>query len=152
MINEWKKLNFNIRTTSFNNERANLIKTIRPIAISIFVIFNPLELKLITRLWVGLSHLNKHRFNCIDPLCTCSLDVKSAVHFFLHCSYHNSAKTSLLNDFNNVDKTWLNLSDLSLVNIQLYCGPQFHDSQNAFILNSFIKYTLNSERFCTPLF
>ena len=143
MINEWKKLNFNIRTASFNNERANLIKTIRPIAISIFVIFNPLELKLITRLWVGLSHLNKHRFNqnfnnCINPLCRCRLNVKSTVYFVLHCSYYNSGKISLLNDFNNVAKIWLNLSDLPLVNIFLYGGLQFDGSQNAFILNSFI--------------
>ena len=71
-INEWHKLNFNIRTSSFNIFRAYLIKVIRPIPNSIFGIFNPLELKLITRLWLGLSHLNEHKFNhnfnnCINP-------------------------------------------------------------------------------------
>ena len=71
-INEWHKLNFNIRTSSFNIFRAYSIKVIRPIPNSIFGIFNPLELKLITRLWLGLSHLNEHKFNhnfnnCINP-------------------------------------------------------------------------------------
>ena len=156
-IDEWNKLNFNIRTSSFNIFRANLIKIIRPIPNSVFGIFNPLGLKLITRLRLGLSHLNEHRFNhnfnnCINPLCTCSLDIESTVHFFLHCNYYNSARISLLNDLNSVDRTLLNLSDLSLANLLLCGGPQFDDSQNAFILNSSIKYILISERFNDRLF
>ena len=62
-INESKKLHFNIRTSSFNIFRANLIKIIRPIPNSVFGIFNPLGLKLIARLWLVLSHLNERRFN-----------------------------------------------------------------------------------------
>ena len=58
MIN---KLNFNIWKSSFNMFRANLIKIIQ----YIFKIFNPLGLKLITRLQFRLSHLNEHRFNYI---------------------------------------------------------------------------------------
>ena len=124
---------------------------------SVFGIFNPLGLKLITRLRLGLSHLNEHRFkhnfnDCINPLCTCSLDIESTVHYFLHCNYYNSARISLLNDLNSVDKTLLSLSDLSLVNILLYGGPQFNKSQNAYILNSSIKYILISERFSGRLF
>ena len=126
------------------------IKT-RCIPNSISSIFNPLGLKLIKRLWLGLSHLNEHRFNhnfnnCINPLCTCSLGIELAVHYFLHCNYYNSARISLLN-LNSVERTLLNLSDLSLVNVLLYGGHQFDDSQNAFILNSSIKYILISERF-----
>ena len=133
-INEWNKLNFNIRTSSFNIFRANLINIILPISYSVFGIFNLLGLKLITRLRLGLSHLNEHRFkhnfnDCINPLCTCSLDIESTVHYFLHCNYYNSARISLLNDLNSVDRTLLNLSDLSLVNVLLYRGTQFYDSQ-----------------------
>ena len=58
-INEWSK---RIRASSFNIFRANLIKIIRPIPNSVFGIFNPLGLKLITWLHLGLSHLNEHRF------------------------------------------------------------------------------------------
>ena len=98
---------------------------------------------MITRLRLGLSHLNGYRLNhnfnnFINPLCTCTLDIESTVHFFLHCNYYNSARISFLNDLNSVDKTLLNLSDLSLVNVLLYGGPQFHDSQNALTLNSSI--------------
>ena len=59
---------------------------------------------------------------------------------------------SLLNDVSFVDKTLLNLSDLFLVNVLLYGGPQFDDSTNAFILNLSIKYILNYERFSGCLF
>ena len=157
MINEWNKLNFNIQTSNFNIFRANLIKIIRPIPNPIFSTFNPLGLKMITRLRLGLSHLNEHRFNhnfnnCINPLCTYSLDNESTVHFFLHCNYYNSARKSLLNDLNSVDRTLLDLSDLSLVNVLLYGGLQSDDSQNAFILNSSINCILISERFCDCLF
>ena len=138
--------------SSFNIFRVNLIKIIRPIPNSILSIFNPLGHRFITRLRLGLSHLNGHRFNhnfnnFTNPLCTCNLDTKSTVHFFLHCSYYYSARISILNDLNSVDRTLLNLSDLSLVNVNLYGGPQFDDSQNAFILNSSIEYILHSERF-----
>ena len=85
-------------------------------------------------------------------LCTCSLDIESTVDYFVHCNYYNSARISLLNDLNYVDRTLLSLSDLSLVNILLYGGPQFDDSQNAYILNSSIKYILIPERFSGHLF
>ena len=99
-----------------------LVKIIWPIPNLAFKISNPLAFKLITRVWLGLSHLNELRFNhnfddCISPLCTCSLDIESTVHYFLHCNYYNSARISLLNDLNSVDRTLLNLSDLSLDNV-----------------------------------
>ena len=92
------------------------------------------------QIWLGLSHLSEHRFNhnfnnSINFLCTCSLDIKSAVHYFLHFSYYNSTRTSPLNDLNSVDRTLLNLSDLSLVNVLLYGGPQFDVSQNYLFFN-----------------
>ena len=52
-INEWNKRDFNIRASSFNIFRANLINIIQLISYSVFGIFNPLGLKLITRLaWI----------------------------------------------------------------------------------------------------
>ena len=45
-------------TCNFNIFRANSIKIIRPISNSIFGTFNPLGLKLITRICLGLSHLH----------------------------------------------------------------------------------------------
>ena len=99
-----------LQTSSFDIFRANLIKILQTIPNSIFGIFNAVGRKLITRLWLGLSHLNEHRFNhnfnnCINSLCTCSLDAESTVHFFRHCNYYNSDRITLLNDRNSVDRS-----------------------------------------------
>ena len=60
---------------------------------SVFNIHNPIGLKYITRLRLGLSHLNKHRFNhnfenYLTPKCICSSENESTLHFFLHCHYY----------------------------------------------------------------
>ena len=156
MINKWNKLNFNIETYSFKIFKANLIKIIQPIPNPIFCIFDPLRLKLITRLWLGLSHLNEHRFNhnfnnCINPLCTCSLDIVSTVHFCLYCYYYNSAIKSLLNDLNSVERTLLNLPYLSFVNVLLYGGSSLWWLFKQ-IFNSINKYISISEKFSGHLF
>ena len=131
--------------------------------------FYPLGLKSIRTL--GLKLMVKHGFNhnfnnCVNPICTCSLDIESTVHFFcsvfivvvvflfsfLRCNYYSSARISLLNDLNSVDRTLLNLRELSLVVVLLCSGLQFEDSQDTFILNSIIKYILIFERFSGRLF
>ena len=76
---------------------------------------------------------------------------ESTDYYFHYCNCYNGARISL-NDLNSVDRTLLNLSDLSLVNVLLYGGPQFDDSQNAYILNSSIKYILISEIYIGCLF
>ena len=60
-----------------------------------FDIHNPKEMKLITRLRLGLSHLRERKFkhsfqDTINPLCYCSQDIESATHFFFHCPFFTS--------------------------------------------------------------
>ena len=67
----------------------------RPKCNETYGIQNPTGLKLLTRLRLGLSHLNDHKFNhkfrdCINPFCSWSLSVQNNVHFFytviiFHC-------------------------------------------------------------------
>ena len=99
-IVEWNKLDSKIRNSSYLAFRNYLIKRIRPLAAPVYSIHNPLGLKLLTRLRIGLSHLNQHRFNhnfesCLNPLCTCSLEVESITHFFLHCHHFNAIRIAL---------------------------------------------------------
>ena len=103
------------------------------------------------------SILNDHRLNlnfsnCINPPCAWSLEIESTNLFFLHCSFYNSPRVFRLNDFTFTDKTLSELSNWSLAIAILYCGPRFDDYQNAFILNSCMKYIVNSEIFSGPLF
>ena len=84
----------------------------------VYNIHNPIGLKLLTRLRLGLSHLNEHRFNhnfesCLNPLCACSLEVESTTHFFIHCHHFNAISITLNNSLKAIDKDITKLSDSS---------------------------------------
>ena len=125
-ITEWNKLDAELRRSgSYLIFKNSLLKLGRPIPSSNYNIHNPLGLKLLTRLRLGLSHLNEHRFkhnfqNCLNPLCSCSLEVESTAHFFLHCHYYSAIRTSLLNDLSIIDPKITNLSDDLLLHLLLY--------------------------------
>ena len=62
-IVEWNKLDVTVRNAkSFLIFKNLLLKIGRPIQNSIFKIHDPLGIKLLTRLRLGLSHLNEHHF------------------------------------------------------------------------------------------
>ena len=79
VINEWNKLDQKIKdATSFSLFQASLLKMGRPHANSTYRIHNPIGIKLLTRLHLGLSHLTEHKFrhnivDCVNPLCSCSV-------------------------------------------------------------------------------
>ena len=85
IIFEWNKLDRKIRQSSTMLTLRNyLLKIGRPaydINTPVYDIRNPNGLKLLTRFRLGLSHLNEHKFNhtfknCVNPLCSRSLNVK----------------------------------------------------------------------------
>ena len=101
-IVEWNKLDLKIWNSSYLVFRNYLINSIQLLAAPVYNIHNALGLKLCTRLRLGLSHVNEHRFNhnfesCLNPLCTCSLEVESTTHLFLHCHHFNVIQTTLHN-------------------------------------------------------
>ena len=92
-LNEWNNLDNTIKSfESYLMLRKRMLNLIRPKCNDTYGIENPTGLKLLTRIRLGLSHLNDHKFNhnfkeCINPLCSCSLSVENNVHFFLHCHH-----------------------------------------------------------------
>ena len=121
-ISEWNKLDLKIRQSktllTFWNA---LIKIGRPIPKPIYNVHNPVGLKL----RLGLSHLNQHKFNhnfqdCLNPLCSCSLEVESVSHFFQHCYYYSNIRSTLLNELQSIDINWLNQEDDIVVEVLLY--------------------------------
>ena len=73
---ELNKLDMQIRRSeSFLSFKNSLLKIGRPTAKPTYNIHNPIGLKFLTRLRLGLSHLNEHKFrhnfqDCINPLCS----------------------------------------------------------------------------------
>ena len=92
-LNDWFSLDINIRNSeSISLFKSRVLSFIRPVQININDIFDPQCLKFPTRSRVGLSHLNAHRFHhnfqeCLNPLCSCSLEIEDTTHYLLHCRY-----------------------------------------------------------------
>ena len=109
-------------------------------------------MKLLAGFRLRLSHLNEHKFNynfkdCVNPLCSCSLEVDFSSHFFLHCYYHIDIRKTLSHELNSDDENILNQSDNEIVQILLYGNKKCNLQQNCSLLESATKFILKSERF-----
>ena len=108
-------------------------------------------LKLLTRLRLGLSHLNEHRFNqnfqsCINHLCSCSLKTELTKLFFLHCHHFSNIRLTLLNRIYETLGSITNLNDYTLVKILLFGDQNYTQMENSYIINATIKYLVDSKR------
>ena len=124
--------------------------------LSEFIMFITVGLKLHTRLRLGLSYLNQHKFNhnfqdCLNPLPSCSSEVESVSYFFLHCHYYSNIRLTLLNELQSIDINLLNQEDDIVVEVLLYGSTKFNTNQNFTLLSSSIDYILKSERFSGSL-
>ena len=120
-----------------------------------FLIVSHKGIRLITRLRVGMSHLREHKFkhnfqDCLNPICSCGLDIESTSHFLLDCSTFDERYT-LLSTLNNIDCKLLELTRSSLSQILLYSNTLFDKEKSTRILNATIEYILSTERFEEPL-
>ena len=123
----------------------------------IYNIHDPLGICLLTRLRLVLSHLNKHRFshnfgNCINPLCTCILEIELTAHFFLHCHFYSNICKTLLDDLNKININISTFPETALTDLLLYEKSSFDKIQNKKILTVSIKYVVDSERFTGSIF
>ena len=98
-LEEWFHLDPSIRNSeTINVFKQKLLPFILPLENSIFNISDPEGLKLPTRLCLGFSHLNEHRFRnnfqeCLNPLCTCHLKTENTSYYLLHCHHNNPFRT-----------------------------------------------------------
>ena len=115
-ISEWSKLDLIIRNSaSLSSFKKKLLNFIRPNANSIFYIHNRLGINLLTRLYLVLSHLHKHKFrhcfqDTVNSLCECSKDIESTMHFFLHCTNFVIPRQTLFQKIRNIDDSILSQS------------------------------------------
>ena len=90
-ITEWNNLDPILRDSkSFVDFKNSILKFIRRSPSNVFNCNNHKGIRLITRLRVGMSHLHEHKFkhnfqDCLNPICSCGLDIESNSHYLLHC-------------------------------------------------------------------
>ena len=127
------------RGQSFLSFKNSFLKIGRPTAKPTYNIPNPIGLKFLIRLRLGLSHFNEHKFkhnsqDCVNPLCWCSLEIETLSHFFLHCHHFTNICATLLDDLQSVDRNIPSFSNNELVNLLLYGSPNFQLNQSNKIL------------------
>ena len=152
-ITEWNKLDLNIRNSaSLNTFKKQLLNFIRSCTNSIFDIDNPLGIKLLTRLRLGLSHLREHKFrHCfqdnLNSLCECGKHIESTMHFFLHSTNFLIPRQNVFPKIRNIDDRILSQCEMQLTQTLLYGNRNYHASINRLIIISTIKYLISTETF-----
>ena len=134
-----------------------LLSFIRPVQNSVFNIFDPKGLKLLTRLRLEFSNLNEHRFRhnfeeCVSPLCSCSLKTEDTEHYLQHCHRFTPLRINLMNSVNSVLYNFESLSDIDKNEILLYGDPRLDNNKNRIIVEATLNYIKVYERFSGSLF
>ena len=73
---------------------------------SLFSVYDPLGVKLLTRLRLQFSHLNEHKFrhgDIVSPMCPCNAENEDTEHFLLRCYFCYIQRFELFNNINKVD-------------------------------------------------
>ena len=150
---EWNKLDSRLRKVkSFTDFKKNILSFIRPKANSVFNCNSSKGLKFVTRLCLGLSHLREHKFkhsfqDSINPLCSCSLDVESTIHYFLHCPLFTIERHTLLNTISQIDNKLLDSNESNLIQHLLFGDPSKDRETNTEILDQTVNYVSMTKRF-----
>ena len=118
---------------------------------SIFGIHDPISLRHLFQIRVGLSKLREHKkcHNFADTpsdLCLCKSGIENTDHFLLQCTFYNSLRAKLrTNVLSILSRNELNF-DLSS-NLLLYGHESLSDEDNRDILLSTLVFILESNRF-----
>ena len=119
----------------------------------LYRVHNPIGIKYLTRLRVGLSHLREHKYNhnfldTNDPYCSCDRkSVESNDHYLLRCPNHIHHRNVLFENLNRIDDNLHFSSDSVKVQTLLYGENIFSDHVNKRILESNIKFVIDSNCF-----
>ena len=157
-MNDWFNLDSTVRDSeSIAIFKKRLLSFIGPIPSNVYNIFDPIGLKFLTRLRLGLSHLNEHRFRhnfqeCINPLCSCGLETENTSHYLLYYHHFSQNRINLMNSVNSVFENFDILSDNIKTDVLLYGDPRLGGESNKIILEETISYIKTSERFIGSFF
>ena len=106
---------------------------------------------------LGFTHLHEHKFrhnfqDCLNPLCSCSLEIEDTSHYLLHCHHFSNHRIDLMNSVNLIIPNFESMNDNIKKDILLYGDSRFDENKNKIILEATINFLRNSERFSRPLF
>ena len=149
-ISTWNRIITNFETMpTFGVFKSHLISLVRPNLKSTFDLHDPVNLRYLFQLRLGLSQLRYHkkRHNFADTpsdICLCNEGIENISHFFLYCPFYITHRESLTSSVNDI----LTRNNLTIpqdpTELYLYGHPSLSISENKSILlatTSFIKST-----------
>ena len=101
---------------------------------------------------VSIEHKFRHGFlDCLNPICSCGLDIETTCHYLLHCPNFTNERSILLNNVSTINKNSLTSCDASIVKLLLNGDESLDLETNTLILNATVDFILSSKRFDGPL-
>ena len=88
---------------------------------TLFGSHNLKRIKYLTRLWLGISHLDEHKLknnfqDTLNPFCICGCDAENPCQFPLHCPNFLTERNTLLNKITNIESNILYQADATINN------------------------------------
>ena len=159
---EWNNLDLKIRNSkTFSAFKKSILKFIRPSSNSIFNCHSPKGIKLITRLRLGLSYLHEHLLHLshfrhnfqdtLNPICICGDDIKTTIHYLLHCPNYLDERRTLLDNLQSIEENIHDKNDSQISELLLFGVSSNNDASNTCIFNATIQFILATKRFDVPL-
>ena len=156
-VNERNNLKADIRNAKSLNSFKKLI-IIKKQENPLFLVYDPLAAKLLTRLRLDFSHLKKHKFrhdfkDTLNPLCTCGAEVETTEQFLLHCQLYSTHGYQLFDKIVKIDQQFWNLTAKDQVLVFLYVSQRNNsENSNQNIINFVLKYLKSPGCFDTSIF
>ena len=118
--------------------------------------YDPLGVKLLTRLKLRFSHLNEHKFrhgfsDTINPMSAWGTETETTEHLLLRCQFYSTQRLKLFEKLEKVEPNFLNLNAKNQVLILLYGSRTISENLNQEILKNVIFYLKATTRFDRPL-
>ena len=131
-----------------------LLFFILPVQTSIYNIFHPKSLTFLTRLRLGLAHLNEHTYHqffqyCLNLVSSSSLEIGDTSHYISHYYHFSHHPVVLMKSAKSICNNFEPMPNKVKEDLLLCGDSRFDENKNEVILKVFIK---NTERFSRYLF
>ena len=105
-----------------------------------FTCQNCVGIKYLTRLRLGFSHLQYHKFkygflDAPDLLCSCSTAIEDTFHYFLHFPNFSTARNTFLNEIAIVDRSTIDQDEIKIIQSFLYGNSTYSVNNNKLLFD-----------------
>ena len=150
----WNKIGPELsQIPSLSKFKSEILKLVRFQKKSIFNLHDPLYIRRLFQLRVGLSPLRYHKRGFQDTpsiMCSCNVSAETTQHFLLHCALYTVARNSLFQVVNPILAIHnLHLGNDDLRKFLLYGNDILTVEENKTVLTETLKFIKSSTRFDT---